>query len=303
MYVYNNIEEGNVVKMAIIIDGKMIAKKTRENLKKEVEELKKEGITPKLAVIMVGDNPASKVYVKNKSKACDEVGVEYEEYILEAGIKQKELLELIQKLNNNKEINGILLQSPLPSNLDINEAFRTIDYRKDVDGFHPMNVGKLVLGQDTFVSCTPYGIMRLLEEYKIDLCGKHVVILGRSNIVGKPLVQCCLNNNATVTVCHSKTKEIENVTKDADVLISAIGKPRFVTADMIKDGAVVIDVGINRLDTGEIVGDIDFESVSKKASYITPVPGGVGPMTIAMLLNNVVKAAMLFEMDSKNTNV
>ena len=166
-----------------------------------------------------------------------------------------------------------------------------------------MNVGKLVLGQDTFVSCTPYGIMRLLEEYKIDLCGKHVVILGRSNIVGKPLVQCCLNNNATVTVCHSKTKEIENVTKDADVLISAIGKPRFVTADMIKDGAVVIDVGINRLDTGEIVGDIDFESVSKKASYITPVPGGVGPMTIAMLLNNVVKAAMLFEMDSKNTNV
>lgn len=283
--------------MAIIIDGKMIAKKTRENLKKEVEELKKEGITPKLAVIMVGDNPASKVYVKNKSKACDEVGVEYEEYILEAGIKQKELLELIQKLNNNKEINGILLQSPLPSNLDINEAFRTIDYRKDVDGFHPMNVGKLVLGQDTFVSCTPYGIMRLLEEYKIDLCGKHVVILGRSNIVGKPLVQCCLNNNATVTVCHSKTKEIENVTKDADVLISAIGKPRFVTADMIKDGAVVIDVGINRLDTGEIVGDIDFESVSKKASYITPVPGGVGPMTIAMLLNNVVKAAMLFETD------
>ena len=303
MYVYNNIEEGNVVKMAIIIDGKMIAKKTRENLKKEVEELKKEGITPKLAVIMVGDNPASKVYVKNKSKACDEVGVEYEEYILEAGIKEKELLELIQKLNNNKEINGILLQSPLPSNLDINEAFRTIDYRKDVDGFHPMNVGKLVLGQDTFVSCTPYGIMRLLEEYKIDLCGKHVVILGRSNIVGKPLVQCCLNNNATVTVCHSKTKEIENVTKDADVLISAIGKPRFVTADMIKDGAVVIDVGINRLDTGEIVGDIDFESVSKKASYITPVPGGVGPMTIAMLLNNVVKAAMLFETDSKNTNV
>lgn len=289
--------------MAIIIDGKMIAKKTRENFKKKVEELKKEGITPKLAVIMVGDNPASKVYVKNKSKACDEVGVEYEEYILEAGIKQKELLELIQKLNNNKEINGILLQSPLPSNLDINEAFRTIDYRKDVDGFHPMNVGKLVLGQDTFVSCTPYGIMRLLEEYKIDLCGKHVVILGRSNIVGKPLVQCCLNNNATVTVCHSKTKEIENVTKDADVLISAIGKPRFVTADMIKDGAVVIDVGINRLDTGEIVGDIDFESVSKKASYITPVPGGVGPMTIAMLLNNVVKAAMLFETDSKNTNV
>ncbi len=276
--------------MAIIIDGKEVAKKTREKLKNEVEELKEHGIIPKLTVIMVGDNPASKVYVRNKSKACNEVGVEYEEFFLDSSISQKELLDLIKKLNDDKTVNGILLQSPLPQHLDINEAFRTIDYRKDVDGFHPMNVGKLVLGQDTFVSCTPYGIMRLFEEYNIDLCGKNVVILGRSNIVGKPLVQCCLNNNATVTICHSKTKDIKEVTKNADVLVVAIGKPHFLEADMVKDGAIIIDVGINRLDTGKIVGDVDFENVSKKASYITPVPGGVGPMTIAMLLNNVIKA-------------
>lgn len=276
--------------MAIIIDGKEVAKKTREKLKNEVEELKEHGIIPKLTVIMVGDNPASKVYVRNKSKACNEVGVEYEEFFLDSSISQKELLDLIKKLNDDKTVNGILLQSPLPQHLDINEAFRTIDYRKDVDGFHPMNVGKLVLGQDTFVSCTPYGIMRLFEEYNIDLCGKNVVILGRSNIVGKPLVQCCLNNNATVTICHSKTKDIKEVTKNADVLVVAIGKPHFLEADMVKNGAIIIDVGINRLDTGKIVGDVDFENVSKKASYITPVPGGVGPMTIAMLLNNVIKA-------------
>ena len=276
--------------MAIIIDGKEVAKKTREKLKNEVKELKEHGIIPKLTVIMVGDNPASKVYVRNKSKACNEVGVEYEEFFLDSSISQKELLDLIKKLNDDKTVNGILLQSPLPQHLDINEAFRTIDYRKDVDGFHPMNVGKLVLGQDTFVSCTPYGIMRLFEEYNIDLCGKNVVILGRSNIVGKPLVQCCLNNNATVTICHSKTKDIKEVTKNADVLVVAIGKPHFLEADMVKDGAIIIDVGINRLDTGKIVGDVDFENISKKASYITPVPGGVGPMTIAMLLNNVIKA-------------
>lgn len=277
--------------MAVIIDGKEVAKKTRENLKKEVEELKANNIKPKLAVVMVGDNAASKVYVKNKSKACKEVGVEYEEYFLDTNTTQKELINLIKKLNEDTSVNGILLQSPLPSNLDINEAFQTIDYRKDVDGFHPMNVGKLVLGQDTFVSCTPYGIMRLFEEYGIDLCGENVVILGRSNIVGKPLVQCCLNKNATVTVCHSKTKDVTEVARNADVLISAIGKPNFITENMVKDGAVVIDVGINRLDTGKIVGDVDFENVSKKASYITPVPGGVGPMTVAMLLNNVIKAA------------
>ena len=277
--------------MAVIIDGKAIAKKTREYLKKEVEELKENGINPKLSVIMVGDNAASKVYIKNKSKACDEVGVKYEEYILGADIKQEELTRLIENLNNDKTINGILLQSPLPPNLDINEAIKKIDYKKDVDGFHPMNIGKLVLGQDTFVSCTPYGIMRLFEEYNIDLCGKNVVILGRSNIVGKPLIQCCINKNATVTVCHSKTKELEKITKEADILITAIGKPEFIKAEMVKENVVVIDVGIKRLKTGKIVGDVDFEEVSQKASYITPVPGGVGPMTIAMLLNNVIKAA------------
>ena len=279
--------------MAILIDGKELAKKTRQNLKLECDELKKEGINPKLAVIMVGDNPASKVYVKNKSKACQEVGIEYEEYLLDSNIKQEELIKLIKKLNEDKTINGILLQSPIPNGLDINEAFRTIDYKKDVDGFHPMNVGKLALGQDTFVSCTPYGVMRMFEEYNIDLCGKNVVILGRSNIVGKPLSQCCLNKNATVTICHSKTQNTKKITKEADIVIAAIGKPKFITQDMVKDGAVIIDVGINRNENGKIVGDVDFENVKEKASYITPVPGGVGPMTIAMLINNVIKAAKI----------
>ena len=279
--------------MAVIIDGKTIAKKTRENLKKEVEELKKSGITPKLAVIMVGNNPASKVYVKNKSKACDEVGIEYEEYILEENIKQEQLKNLIEKLNKDNTINGILLQSPLPANLDINEAIKKIDYNKDVDGFHPMNIGKLVLGQDTFVSCTPYGIMRLFEEYKIEIEGKKVCIIGRSNIVGKPMAQCMLSKNATVTICHSRTKELRKELKDADIIISAVGIRNVVTEDMVKEGAVVIDVGMNRDDKGKLCGDVDFEKVSKKASYITPVPGGVGPMTIAMLVHNVIKAAKL----------
>lgn len=276
--------------MAVIIDGKELAKKIRANLKIECEELKKKNINSKLAVIMVGEDPASKVYVRNKSRACEDVGIKYEEYLLDSKITQKELIELIEKLNNDKTINGILLQSPIPSNLDINEAFRTISPEKDVDGFNPLNVGKLVLNQDTFVSCTPYGIMKMFEEYDIDLTGKNVVILGRSNIVGKPLIHCCLNKNATVTSCHSKTQNLAQKAKEADVLISAIGKANFVTADMVKDGAVVIDVGINRLDNGKITGDVDFENVKEKASYITPVPGGVGPMTIAMLMNNVIKA-------------
>lgn len=276
--------------MAVIIDGKELAKKIRANLKIECEELKKKNIKSKLAVIMVGEDPASKVYVRNKSRACEDVGIKYEEYLLDVNTTQKELVELIEKLNNDKTINGILLQSPIPSSLDINEAFRTISPEKDVDGFNPINVGMLVLNQDTFVSCTPYGIMKMFEEYDIDLTGKNVVILGRSNIVGKPLIHCCLNKNATVTSCHSRTQNLAQKAKEADVLISAIGKANFVTADMVKDGAVVIDVGINRLDNGKITGDVDFESVKEKASYITPVPGGVGPMTIAMLMNNVIKA-------------
>lgn len=283
--------------MAIIIDGKELARKIRQNLKIDCENLKSKGIIPKLAVIMVGDNPASKVYVRNKSKACEDVGIEYEEFLLNENITQEELIDLIEKLNNRDDITGILLQSPIPGHLDINEAFRTISPKKDVDGFHPVNVGKLALGQDTFVSCTPYGVIKMFEEYNIDLTGKNVVIIGRSNIVGKPLIQCCLNKNATVTVCHSKTKDLAEHTKRADIVIVAIGRAKFLTADMVKDGVVVIDVGINRNEDGKLCGDVDFENVSKKASYITPVPGGVGPMTIAMLMNNVIKAAAFGDTD------
>ena len=276
--------------MAVIIDGKSLAKKIREELKEECNELKQENINPKLAVIMVGNDPASKVYVRNKSRACNEIGIDYEEFILEEKTTQEELINLIKKLNNDDSINGILLQSPIPKNLNINEAFKAITYIKDVDGFTPASVGKLCIGEDTFVSCTPYGVMKMFDEYNIDLTGKDVVILGRSNIVGKPLIQCCLQKNATVTVCHSRTKNLTEHTKRADVVISAIGQSKFVKADMVKDGVIIIDVGINRGKDGKITGDVDFENVEKKASYITPVPGGVGPMTIAMLMNNVIKA-------------
>ena len=252
--------------MAVLIDGKALAKKIREELKIDCDKLRTNKIIPKLAVIMVGDNPASKVYVRNKSRACEEIGIEYEEYLLEDNIKQEELIELIEKLNEDKSINGILLQSPIPGHLNINQAFKAISYRKDVDGFTPSSVGKLSIGEDTFISCTPYGVIKMFEEYNIDLTGKDVVIVGRSNIVGKPLIQCRLNKNATVTVCHSK---------------------------------VVIDVGINRNEEGKLVGDVDFENIEPIASHITPVPGGVGPMTIAMLMNNVIKAAK--EQNNKNT--
>lgn len=280
--------------MATIMDGKALSKKIREQVKEEVDRLKQKNIFPKLAVIMVGEDPASKVYVRNKSKACSDTGIEYEEFLLDENTSMDELLKIIKELNERKDVHGILLQSPIPKPLDIYTAFETIDFRKDVDGFHPVNIGRLALKRQTFISCTPHGVMKLLEEYNINLKGANVVILGRSNIVGKPLAQCLLNEDATVTICHSKTKNIEEITKNADILISAIGKPKFVTADMIKEGAVVIDVGINRLET-EIVGDVDFEEISKKASYITPVPGGVGPMTIAMLLHNVVIAAKYLE--------
>lgn len=279
--------------MATIIDGRALAKKIRIELKEECNELKNKGITPKLAVIMIGDNPASKVYVKNKSKACDEIGIDYEEFLLGESTTQSELNELIKKLNEDKNINGILLQSPIPEHLNINEAFKSITFIKDVDGFTPSSVGKLVIGEDTFISCTPYGVLKMFEEYNIDLTGKNVVILGRSNIVGKPLLQVCLNKNATVTICHSKTQDLKEYTKRADILIAAIGKSKFVTEDMVKQDAVVIDVGINRGEDGKLTGDVDFENVEKKASYITPVPGGVGPMTIAMLMSNVIKATKL----------
>lgn len=274
-----------------LINGKELAKKIRGELKIEVDELRKKGIIPKLAVIMVGNDKASEVYVRNKSKACNEIGIEFEEFLLDSNIKQEELINLINDLNARKDIYGILLQSPIPEHLNIREAFNTIDYAKDVDGFNPINVGKLSIGEDCFISCTPHGVVKMLEEYNIPVEGKRAVIIGRSNIVGKPLIQCMLNKNATVTVCHSKTKNIEEITREADILIAALGKPKFVKADMVKENAVVIDVGINRNEEGKLVGDVDFENVSKKASYITPVPGGVGPMTIAMLMSNVVKAA------------
>lgn len=279
--------------MSIILDGKETAKKIREGLTNEVTELKNNGIVPKLAVIMVGDDNSSKIYVRNKSKACEEIGIEFTEYLLSENTTQSELMELIDKLNNEKEINGILLQSPIPKHLDINEAFREISPDKDVDGFNPVNVGKLVLGQNTFISCTPFGIIKLLEEYNIPLEGKNAVIIGRSNIVGKPMSQCLLNKNATVTICHSKTNNLKEYTKNADILVSAIGKAKFITKDMIKDGAIVIDVGMNRNTEGKVCGDVDFENVKDITNYITPVPGGVGPMTIAMLMNNVVKATKM----------
>lgn len=274
-----------------IIDGKKLAKEIRENLKTKCEELKQKGINPKFAVIMVGNDKASQIYVRNKSKAAEEIGIEFKEYLLDENITQEELIKQIEDLNKDEKIHGILLQSPIPRHLDINEAFRKISPEKDVDGFNPVNVGKLCLNQDTFVSCTPFGIMKMFEAYNIDLTGKNVTIIGRSNIVGKPLIQCCLNKNATVTVCHSKTKDLKTHTQNADIVIVAIGKSKFLTSDMIKQDAIIIDVGINRDEEGKLSGDVDFEDVSKKASYITPVPGGVGPMTIAMLMNNVIKAA------------
>ena len=273
--------------MAEIINGKELAKEIRLKLKEIVE---KENLSPKLAVILCGDDEASKVYVRNKSKACDEVGIEFEEFLLPSTTTQKELLDLIDKLNQDKEIDGILLQSPIPKGLNIEEAFEKIRPEKDVDGFNPYNVGKLCIGEDGFIPCTPYGIMKMFEKYNINLEGKKAVIVGRSNIVGKPMAQCLLSKNATVTICHSRTKDLKEELKDADVVIAAVGKRNVIKADMIKEGAVVIDVGMNRNDEGKLCGDVDFEEISKKASFITPVPGGVGPMTVAMLMENVVKA-------------
>lgn len=277
--------------MAEILDGKELAKKVRENLKIEVDGLKEKGINPKLAVIMVGDNSASAVYVKNKSNACKKVGIEFEEFLLPTETTEDELIELIQRLNQDDTVHGVLLQSPVPSHININRAFETISPDKDVDGFNAVNVGNLTIGRDCFVSCTPYGIMRMLEEYNIEVAGKTAVVIGRSNIVGKPMLQCLLSKDATVTICHSKTQNLEEVVRRADIVIAAIGKPNFVTGSMIKEGAVVIDVGINRLEDGTLCGDVNYEEASQKASYITPVPGGVGPMTVAMLVENVVKAA------------
>lgn len=273
--------------MYTIIDGKKLAQKIRLELKTEAEKFK---TRPKLAVILVGNDPASKIYVRNKNKACEEVGINYEEHVLEETTKMEDLLQLIDRLNSDDSINGILLQAPLPKHLEINRVFEEISPIKDVDGFNPINVGKLLIGEDTFISCTPYGIIKMLEEYNIPIQGRNAVVVGRSNIVGKPLAQCLLNKNATVIICHSKTENLSNYTKNADILISAVGKANLITADMVKEGATVIDVGMNRNDNGKLCGDVDFENVKEIASYITPVPGGVGPMTITMLMNNVIKA-------------
>ncbi|AWI12815.1 MULTISPECIES: bifunctional methylenetetrahydrofolate dehydrogenase/methenyltetrahydrofolate cyclohydrolase FolD [Bacillaceae] len=277
-----------------IIDGKAIAGKKREELKQAVEELKAKGITPGLAVILVGDDPASQTYVRNKQRACKEVGIYSLLLKYEENITEEFLLARIKELNENKEIHGILVQLPLPNQINPKVVIEAIHPDKDVDGFHPLNVGKLLTGEDTFVPCTPLGIIEMLKEIHIDLTGKHAVVIGRSNIVGKPMGQLLLGENATVTYCHSKTVDLPSITRQADVLVSAIGQANRITADYVKEGAVVIDVGMNRNEEGKLCGDVLYDEVKNKASYITPVPGGVGPMTITMLLANTVKAAMKY---------
>lgn len=277
-----------------IIDGKAIAGKKREELKQAVVELKAKGITPGLAVILVGDDPASQTYVRNKQRACKEVGIYSLLLKYEENITEEFLLARIKELNENKEIHGILVQLPLPNQINPKVVIEAIHPDKDVDGFHPLNVGNLLTGEDTFVPCTPLGIIEMLKEIHIDLTGKHAVVIGRSNIVGKPMGQLLLGENATVTYCHSKTVDLPSITRQADVLVSAIGQANRITADYVKEGAVVIDVGMNRNEEGKLCGDVLYDEVKNKASYITPVPGGVGPMTITMLLANTVKAAMKY---------
>lgn len=276
-----------------IIDGKAISLKIKDQLKEQTEKLKSEhGVVPCLAVIIVGDDPASKVYVSNKKKACEYIGFKSLEFVLEESTTQEELLNLIDKLNKDEDVDGILCQLPLPKHIDEDAVLNAIDYDKDVDAFHPTNVGKLMIGNYHMLPCTPAGVMELIDSTGIDLEGKNAVVVGRSNIVGKPLALLLLHKNATVTVCHSKTQNLKDICLGADVLIAAVGRPDFITADMVKDGAVVIDVGINRNAEGKLCGDVDFQSVKEKASFITPVPGGCGPMTIAMLMKNTYNSAV-----------
>ena len=274
-----------------ILDGKAVSLKVKESVKVRADELKKFGVEPTLAVVLVGEDKASQTYVRAKEKACNEYGIKSVAHRLSENTTQNELLALINVLNLDDSIHGILVQLPLPKHIDTNVVLAAIDPQKDVDGFHAVNVGKLVSGLDGFVPCTPLGVMEILKEYGIDVAGLNAVVIGRSNIVGKPMANLLLNASATVTVTHSKTKNLKEICKNADLIVAAIGKPFFLKADMVKDGAVVVDVGINRLDDGRLVGDVDFENVAPKCSYITPVPGGVGPMTIAMLLNNTILAA------------
>lgn len=275
----------------ILIDGKEISLKVKKEVKDEAINLANLGTKPGLAVILVGDDKASQTYVNSKEKACNACEIYSVKKVLDKNISENELLNLIDELNQDDKIHGILVQLPLPKHIDTNKILEKIDPKKDVDGFHAINVGKLVSGLDGFVPCTPLGVMRLLKEYNIEVAGKNAVVIGRSNIVGKPMANLLLNASATVTITHSKTKNLEFYTKNADIIVVAIGKPNFLKADMIKEDAVVIDVGINRLDDGRLVGDADFEDIAPKCSFITPVPGGVGPMTIAMLLNNTITSA------------
>lgn len=277
--------------MAKIIDGKVISQAVKDEVAAEVTQLKKQGVTPGLAVIIVGDDPASRVYVNNKKKACEQLGMFSKEYTMPADTTEEELLGLIKDLNCDPQINGILCQLPLPKHLNEELVINTIVPEKDVDAFHPQNVGKIMLGDYDFLPCTPAGIMEMLKYENIDITGKHCVVIGRSNIVGKPMAMLLLHKNATVTICHSKTQDLAGVCKQADVLVAAVGRANFVSADMVKEGAVVIDVGINRLENGKLCGDVNFSDVEPKASYITPVPGGVGPMTIATLMKNTLTAA------------
>lgn len=284
------IKENNTV--ANIIDGKAISAAIRAEIKEATNEFEKEnGFRPGLAVIIVGEDPASQVYVRNKRRACEEVGFYSEAYELPAETTQEELNALVDKLNANDKIHGILCQLPLPKHLDENEVILRIDPKKDVDAFHPVNVGRIMIGDYSFLPCTPAGVMALLERSGIEISGKECVVVGRSNIVGKPQAMLLLHANGTVTICHSRTKNLAEVCRRADILVAAIGKADFFTGDMVKDGAVVIDVGMNRRADGKLTGDVDFESVAPKASYITPVPGGVGPMTITMLMQNTLTAA------------
>lgn len=274
----------------ILINGKTVSAEIRNRLMKETAELKnKTGRVPGLATVLVGEDPASAVYVRNKNKICSEIGFQSFGQNLPAETTEAQLLDHIKGLNENDEVNGILVQLPLPDHIDEEKVLLSIDPEKDVDGFHPINVGKLAIGNALLTPCTPTGIIALLDYYEIDIAGKHAVVLGRSNIVGKPVAHLLLQRNATVTICHSKTSNLNEVTRQADILIAAVGRPHFVRAEMVKEGAVVIDVGINRVD-GKLIGDVEFDPVAEKVAFITPVPGGVGPMTIALLMENTLKA-------------
>lgn len=277
--------------MATIMDGKALSLKLKEQMKQRIEQLKQQGINPKLVVVLVGDNSASQVYVRNKHKSCGEVGIESEVITMPEQTTQQELLEVVERLNQDETVDGILVQLPLPKQIDEKTVLRSILPEKDVDGFHPVNVGLLSIGDECFAPATPSGIIAMFQEYGINIAGKNCVVIGRSNIVGKPMAALLLKNNATVTICHSKTEDLASYTRRADVVIVATGRRHTLTADMVKEGAVVVDVGMNRNEQGKLCGDVDYEEVKEKASFITPVPGGVGPMTITELLDNTIQAA------------